>query len=529
METLLYPRDFISVSPEIVIVTVQEKTGMTEMIKASLIYRFFAAIGRWLSVQWMGSRIIRAFVNMKSEEAVAEGSRFFHLGTRLRDAQVKLFKRLKIDRLFSGSIFARPYPWCLAAVVLAPLIPTMALLGFVLLAGFASIIRFGTDREYKLVRAPINRYIIMYSGLYMIATLMSVTLSGSLFIGLLTSVFVLSAIAIENSIRTEKQLRIMVKLMVLAAVLVSLYGIYQHFFGTGGTETWVDEDMFSSISTRVYSTLDNPNVLSEYLLLAIPLTAACLFAAGNWSGRILYLAACGIMCLCMIYTFSRGGWLGLLFSAFIFLILTDRRFIFVILLGAVCLLLFSPDVIIERFASIGNVTDTSTSYRVSIWMGTLAMLRDYWMTGIGPGTQAFNMIYPAYSYNTISAPHAHNLFLQIICDSGIAGILLFIILIVVFIRMNCHAISVEKDHRARMFQIGSLSSIGGFLVQSMTDYSFYNYRVLFLFWAYLALSAVFCRAGALEKEDDQPPAAESPEKAAEQILPEGSAEAVAEN
>ena len=474
---------------------------MTDMIKASLIYRFFAVIGRWLSAQWMDSRIIRAFVNMKSEEDVAEGSRFFQLGSRLRDLQVGLFKILKFDRLFSGSIFAMPYIWCLAAVVLAPLIPTMALLGFVLLGAAASVICFGTDRERQLVRAPVNRYIILYAALYMAATLMSVTVSGSLYIGLLSSVFILSAVAIENSVRTEKQMLLMVKLMVLAAVLVSLYGIYQHFFGTGGTETWVDEDMFSSISTRVYSTLDNPNVLSEYLLLAIPLTASCLFASENWSGRLLYLAACGIMCLCMIYTFSRGGWLGLLFSIFIFLILVDRRFIFVILLGAVCLLLFSPDVITERFSSIGNVTDTSTSYRVSIWMGTLAMLRDYWMTGIGPGTQAFNMIYPAYSYNTISAPHAHNLFLQIICDAGIAGILLFAILIVVFIRMNCHAISVEKDRRYRLFQIGSLASVGGFMVQSMTDYSFYNYRVMFLFWAYIALSAVFCRAGTLEKED----------------------------
>ena len=471
------------------------------MIKASLIYRFFAVIGRWLSAQWMDSRIIRAFVNMKSEEDVAEGSRFFQLGSRLRDLQAGLFKILKFDRLFSGSIFAMPYIWCLAAVVLAPLIPTMALLGFVLLGAAASVICFGTDRERQLVRAPVNRYIILYAALYMAATLMSVTVSGSLYIGLLSSVFILSAVAIENSVRTEKQMLLMVKLMVLAAVLVSLYGIYQHFFGTGGTETWVDEDMFSSISTRVYSTLDNPNVLSEYLLLAIPLTASCLFASENWSGRLLYLAACGIMCLCMIYTFSRGGWLGLLFSIFIFLILVDRRFIFVILLGAVCLLLFSPDVITERFSSIGNVTDTSTSYRVSIWMGTLAMLRDYWMTGIGPGTQAFNMIYPAYSYNTISAPHAHNLFLQIICDAGIAGILLFAILIVVFIRMNCHAISVEKDRRYRLFQIGSLASVGGFMVQSMTDYSFYNYRVMFLFWAYIALSAVFCRAGTLEKED----------------------------
>lgn len=46
-------------------------------------------------------------------------------------------------------------------------------------------------------------------------------------------------------------------------------------------------------------------------------------------------------------------------------------------------------------------------------MGTLAMLKDYWMCGIGPGDAAFNLVYPKYSYSGIVAPHAHNLFLQI--------------------------------------------------------------------------------------------------------------------
>ena len=113
------------------------------------------------------------------------------------------------------------------------------------------------------------------------------------------------------------------------------------------------------------------------------------------------------------------------------------------------------------------------------------------------------MIYPAYSYNTISAPHAHNLFLQIICDTGITGIIVFAILIVVFIRMNCHAISIETDRTARMFQIGSLSSIGGFLVQSMTDYSFNNYRVMLMFWVYLSLSTVFCRMNRLQAPEKE--------------------------
>ena len=38
------------------------------------------------------------------------------------------------------------------------------------------------------------------------------------------------------------------------------------------------------------------------------------------------------------------------------------------------------------------------------------------------------------------------------------------------------------------------------MVQAMTDYSFYNYRVMFLFWAYLALGMVAARWNDLTKE-----------------------------
>ena len=127
------------------------------------------------------------------------------------------------------------------------------------------------------------------------------------------------------------------------------------------------------------------------------------------------------------------------------------------------------------------------------------MLKDYWLTGIGPGTAAFNMVYPHYSYNTITAPHSHNLFLQIVCDSGICGIIIFLILIVVFIRMVGSANARETDRTAKIFQISSMSGIGGFLLQSMTDYSFYNYRVMYLFWMFIALSTMFCRMGSMKE------------------------------
>ncbi|MBR2779445.1 MAG: O-antigen ligase family protein [Firmicutes bacterium] len=474
---------------------------MTDNIKSSLVYRFFAAIGNWFGEHWKNSLIVTAFLKVKPEEQLTGSSLFFRFFSRIRDAWAALFAKLKLNVLFRDSIFSMPFVWALPAVVLAPLIPTMAVLALVLMGFGTTLVCLGVHPEKRLQGGAINRYIFLYAILYLTATFTSVTVSGSLFIGLLTSAFILFVFVLEFSVDSYGKLKILVEGLVAAGLLVALYGVYQHYFGTSGTETWIDEDMFSDISSRVYSTLQNPNVLSEYLLLVIPLAAACTLAAKSWLKKAGYFAAFCVMCACMIFTYSRGGWLGLLFAAFVFMILLDRRTIFLMILGAVALMIISPETIIDRFSSIGNLSDSSTSYRVSIWMGVLSMLKDYWFTGIGPGTEAFNMVYPPYSYNTIAAPHSHNLYLQIICDTGICGIILFAIIIIVFIRTTCSALSREQDRTAKLLQISSLSGIGGFLVQSMTDYSFYNYRVMLMFWVYLSLSTIFCRMDRLRGQE----------------------------
>ena len=59
--------------------------------------------------------------------------------------------------------------------------------------------------------------------------------------------------------------------------------------------------------------------------------------------------------------------------------------------------------------------------------------------------------------------------------------------------MMCIAIGKEHDWSSRVHQIAFTSGVFGFMVQAMTDYSFYNYRVLFLFWIYLVLGALCTR------------------------------------
>ena len=58
-------------------------------------------------------------------------------------------------------------------------------------------------------------------------------------------------------------------------------------------------------------------------------------------------------------------------------------------------------------------------------------------------------------------------------------------------------VGYDQDWPSRLYQTAFTSGMVGFLLQAMTDFSFYNYRVLFIFWAYLALGALSARRSGL--------------------------------
>ncbi len=472
-----------------------------QAIHNSLLYALYCQVRLWLSAQWERSAVVHFLTHQRTHPPVSGLSR---PASWLRERYFALFRRLHLDRLLEGSIFLHPLIFAALAAVLAPLLPTMGIFALVCGAFFSLMLLLGKRQAPVLRATPLNGYVVLYAAVYFYATLTSTSVRGSLFPGLLTIAFILFFLVLASCEPDGVTLRRLLGAMVAVGVLVSLYGFYQALFPEKFRNVWTDTDMFSSIAFRVYSTLENPNVLGEYFLLVIPLGAALLLTAKTWPRRILWLLGCGIMGVCLILTYSRGCYLGLLFAAAIFLVLLDRRFLVVGIVAIALSPLYLPESVLSRFTSIGNMGDTSTSYRVYIWMGTLAMLKDYWLCGLGPGTEAFNVIYPKYAYNAITAPHSHNLYLQLVCDTGICGLAVFVLLMIGFYRMMFTAIAQETDRSAKIFQIAGVSGVSGFLLQSMTDYTFYNYRVMLLFWVMLGLSVLFCHMGKKHTQEAQP-------------------------
>lgn len=458
---------------------------------ASLLGRTVELLCVWFSQQWERSWVVQRFLSPVAGEEQSRSSVFFQLWQVVQHFLRQVYERLCLERLFKGSVFTKSFFWCALPAVIAPVFPTMvvlmlALIGYCSLA--LSIIR---DRERDLSYSPVNRYVILYAAIYMAGTIFSADFASSRNPGILTVAFTLFMVVLYNAIRSRRQLDAMVELIVLVGTMVSLYGILQYTFGWGyQSAEWVDSNMFADIKFRVISTLGNPNMLGQYLILTIPVGGARLLSAKDARQRVYYFICCAIMCLCIILTYSRGAWLGLLFAGAIFVVMINPRFILLAPFALIALYFVLPETVIGRFTSIGNLADNSTSYRVSIWIGTLSMLKDgYWLCGIGPGDGAFNQVYPAYSLAGIVAPHSHNLFLQILCDAGVCALLVFIVVLFQYARSLCVAIKDRACWRSRILQIAFLAGIMGFMVQSMTDYSFYNYRVMFIFWSYLAVGA----------------------------------------
>ncbi|MBQ9757451.1 MAG: O-antigen ligase family protein [Clostridia bacterium] len=386
-------------------------------------------------------------------------------------------------------------------VFLAPLVPTMVLVGLSLFCLFSLIVKYLTTKKFAWRLEGCGLMIITMLLIYLVAALTSFAPFKSVQIWLVYFAFMIFYFVLINTIKTKNQLFNILKVFVLSGGIVCLYGLLQYIFGWNVNQAWMDEEMFEDIKMRIYSTLENPNVLGEYILLVLPVCISLMWTSKKVLSKIVYAGLSGLLGIALILTFSRGCWLGIMASASVFVTFVCGKLWGLALIAIPILPMVLPQSIINRFSSIGDMKDSSTSYRVYIWMGTLLMLKDFWLSGIGPGTEAFTQVYPFYSYSAIVAPHSHNLFLQVLVESGILGIFAFVLLIILFMKNSISGyLAFGKGNPLSVVIVGIASGIIGFLVQGLFDNCFYNYRVFMIFFSVIALGIAASKIAKTESQ-----------------------------
>jgi O-antigen ligase len=92
-----------------------------------------------------------------------------------------------------------------------------------------------------------------------------------------------------------------------------------------------------------------------------------------------------------------------------------------------------------------------------------------------------------YLFTKKVPPHAHNLFLQIWLEVGLAGIIAFVWFIVRMIKKCITNICIKADKYINNILVAGISSMTGVLLMGLSEYIWYYPRVMIVFWTVVAV------------------------------------------
>ena len=106
----------------------------------------------------------------------------------------------------------------------------------------------------------------------------------------------------------------------------------------------------------------------------------------------------------------------------------------------------------------------------------------------GIGVNNFGFLIQNYNPD-LDVNQAHNLFLNIAAERGILGIVTFLLVAALAFRALRVAWRKAPDVSSRALIAGIAASILGFFAHSLFDVSYYDYRILLMFWIVIGLAA----------------------------------------
>ena len=241
----------------------------------------------------------------------------------------------------------------------------------------------------------------------------------------------------------------------------------------------------------IYMTL--AGVLTVALLAILP---QLLLRAPERRGWIL--PAWAVSALGLVLTLTRGAWLGFLAGATALWLLLRRLSVLVAIVGVLLLtlLLFLPSGPLG--GRLRNLEDPTTMReRLYMWQSGLAIVRDHWLTGVGPGQ--VKAVYPRYARPEAvrkTTSHVHNTPLQIAAERGVLGLAAWLWLWLAFFVRGGRLLERLGPTQApeRRLVAGSLAAVVGFLVAGLFEYNFGDSEVVMVAYAVMALPFVVERS-----------------------------------
>ncbi len=229
-------------------------------------------------------------------------------------------------------------------------------------------------------------------------------------------------LTLVNVVTTWRRLAIFAGAMVLSSIVTS----YQVIAAYNRGEYLVEG--YRAGWLGVYA---DPNHMAMNLGLIVPLAVAFLVRRQTpWLMRGLCVLAGGLAVTAIVYSHSRGGFIGLVVAMGVWIFLErSRRMSSLITAGvlAIALVLFAPSTFWQRNETVTDFhEDASAMGRVYAWEVASKMSTDNPLVGVGLG--GFRYAWPLYAPPEATTAYvAHNVYLDVVGELGFVGLLLFLI------------------------------------------------------------------------------------------------------
>lgn len=311
-----------------------------------------------------------------------------------------------------------------------------------------------------------------------------------------------------NLIRGKRLLGSCVKIIAISFVILAVLGVWNVFYdGIVDGVTYSIRDYVQPIfeGDNLYI-VDDHSVFSVLAILSFPMMF-CFMArqkkVKNFVG--LLLVSLVLMGACFIYgTYETALAIAIEFCIF-WVIYSHKTFNFIIvaLVPLGILVIMFP--YIAKFFDVAEVASAieqylpisspESSYYVGISNSTVMMLNDL-KGGIGAGKHAFmTAIEPYLDASSHGAETPGSFWLQVVCWSGIGGLVTFLIFIGSVLKNSLGFLAVSRDKELRAEALAITCGLIGAIVFGGVNCLWDDMRMLYLFWAMTGLLAGYVREG----------------------------------
>ena len=376
--------------------------------------------------------------------------------------------------LFTILLYFRPYElypslgwlssipfWVAAATVLVFLPSQLALEGSLTTR----------PREVSLV--------LLFCALALLSILFAIdrSLAWETFSGVFVKVVVMFIVFV-NVVRTERRLRLMLLLALAAGFVISFSAINNYLAGNFQVEGYRVEG-----NIRLSGLFGSTNDMALFLVTLIPIATAMFCRTRNIIGKVVYGGMILLMLAGTLFTYSRGGFLGLIAVALVLAWKLGRRHrlavVIMLVLGCGAVLALAPEKYGSRMASItssGPSGEASAVERRRLLFRSLFISVRHPLLGVGMAN------FPIVSHRNLVT---HNAYTQVASEMGLIALavyLLFMLTPLKGLRKLERETTGKDDYGRRVYYlaVGLQAGLAGYMVSSFFLSVAYGWTVYYL-------------------------------------------------